>query len=310
MNALNKKYKLFIVIALAVLVIGMTFFGIFGFNQAIDFKNSYEVKVSIDNSVGNAKSVLKSSTDKFFEDKGIDTSEYAFQEMYDGKTLVYKLNQKANITEEEITIYVQDKIDTLVKDANGNLIGADTIEVTAKYSSVIGNDYFEIGWLLLAIGVGAIVIFVYALIMEKLSGATATIFSSILAGLLFVALMGITRLPAYPFVGFGIALSIFLSGALAISTLSRCKEELKNTANAKLSTWQIADKVMAKELRKYLFIAVAIAVSAVALFAFITPYLMIVAGQLVLAGICALCSSYFGAPLIWASIKGRKKKNA
>ena len=154
MNGLAKKYKLFIVIALAVLVLGMTFFGIFGFNQAIDFKDAYEVKVSIDNPVSGAKSALKSSTEKFFEENGIKFVKSATQTVDTGKTLVYKLNEKVSVTETEIKDYVQGKIDAL--------FGVDTIEVTAEYRSVIGNDYFEVGWLLLAIGVGLIVSFVYS----------------------------------------------------------------------------------------------------------------------------------------------------
>lgn len=309
MNALNKKYKLFIVISLVLLVVGMTIFGIFGFNQAIDFKKGYEVRVSIDNNVGNAKSVLEDATESYFDAKGIVSAEYAFQKMDDGKTLVYKFREKISVTESDIETYVQNKLDTDVTN-NGTAVGVGVVEVTAFYGEVIGNDYFEVGWLLLALGIGVVITFVYALIMEKLSGATATVGASLLASLLFVAVMGITRIPAYPFVGYGIALAGILAAVLSVATVGRCKEEFKNSASSKLSTWQIADKVMKYESKKYLFTAVAVLVAAVAIAAFIVPYMIIVAGQIVVAGACALYSAYFGAPLVWAAIKGSKKKKA
>ena len=309
MNALNKKYKLFIVISLVLLVVGMTIFGIFGFNQAIDFKKGYEVRVSIDNNVGNAKSVLEDATESYFDAKGIVSAEYAFQKMDDGKTLVYKFREKISVTESDIETYVQNKLDTDVKN-NGVAVGAGVVEVDAFYGEVLGNDYFEVGWLLLALGIGVVITYVYAKIREKLSGATATVGASLLASLLFVAVMGITRIPAYPFVGYGIALAAVLAAALSIATVGRCKEELKNSASAKLNTWQVADKVMKYEGKKYLFTVVAVLIAAVALVAFIVPYLIIAAGQMAIAGLCACFAAYFGAPLVWAAIKGSKKKKA
>ena len=43
---LLKKIKIFFVVALALIVVGFTMFGIFGFNQTVDYKPSYEVQAS------------------------------------------------------------------------------------------------------------------------------------------------------------------------------------------------------------------------------------------------------------------------
>ena len=67
---------------------------------------------------------------------------------------------------------------------------------------------------------------------------------------------------------------------------------------------------MKYEGKKYLFTVVAILIAAVALVAFIVPYLIIAAGQMAIAGLCACFAAYFGAPLVWAAIKGSKKKKA
>ena len=81
----------------------------------------------------------------------------------------------------------------------------------------------------------------------------------------------------------------------------------KNAGNSKLSVKQVADKAIGIESKKYIFIAIAVLVCAVSLAAFITPYLLIVGGQIILAGIVGLASAYFVSPLVWGAIKGAKK---
>ena len=48
MNAISKSMKWFTIVVIAVLVIGMTLLGVFGLNDTVDFKESYEVQVSVD----------------------------------------------------------------------------------------------------------------------------------------------------------------------------------------------------------------------------------------------------------------------
>ena len=51
MCKLNLKAKLFIVISLVVLVVGMSLFAI-GFNQTVDYKESFEVRVTTNQRTG------------------------------------------------------------------------------------------------------------------------------------------------------------------------------------------------------------------------------------------------------------------
>lgn len=306
MNRLLKKYKLFIVISLIILVAGMALLGFVGLNQTVDNKFSYEVEINIDQNVGNAKEVLKSSAESYFDQKDIDTVGYAYQEFDDGKIIVYKFKENVKLNVSELEVYIQDKLDTKVVDADKNAIPAGTVEVSAEYASVIGNDNLQFGWLLLSLGIAIVASFIYALIMEKLSGALATIGSSVLSAVLFVALISIVRVPAYPNFGVAIAISAVVCAVLSIATVGRLKEEFKNS-NAKYATSELVEKVMKKESKKYLFTAIAVAVSAVALSAFIVPNMMFVGAQLLLSGLCGLSVAYFTAPLIWLAIKGNKK---
>ena len=46
--SINGKYKIWVVLTIAVLLIVFTLFGIFGFNQTVDYKDSFEAVVSMD----------------------------------------------------------------------------------------------------------------------------------------------------------------------------------------------------------------------------------------------------------------------
>lgn len=286
------KNKLFIIITLVITVIGMTLFGVFGFNQTVDYNKSFEVRVSVEQNVASAKETMLTETNAYFASKGIKAKDYAFQTLGEGETLIYKFANAIPADVSGLEAHLESKI-------------ADN-DITVNMDEVVGNNKFDIGWLLLAIGLAIVASFVYAIIMEKLAASVAVAFSSIASFIVFVALMGLTRLPAYPFVGAAAALAAAFGGLLSIATAARLREEFKNAErpNAK----EIAEKVMKEEGKKYLFTIIAVLVAAVALAAFISPYMMIVAGQIALAALSAVGVSYFGTPLIWSAIKSKKSK--
>lgn len=290
MNRISVKSKLFIIITLIVILAGMAFFAI-GPNQTVDYSNSYEVRVSVNQKTG--IETLKSATEEYFNNNGIKTADYAYQEIDGGKILVYKFKNQVPEKISGLAEYVQPKL-------------SETLKVTVDVDETMVQDNQLSVWAIVALGISAVAICLYALIMEKLSGAVATICSSIFSALLFVALVNLTRIPAYPFFGAGVGFALALGSALSVTTANRLKEEYKNSAD-KTDTMAIADKVMSSEKGKYLFAMIILLVGAVALAALFVPYMMIVGGQIALAGLSALAVAYFTTPLVWASIKGAKK---
>lgn len=289
MCKLNLKSKLFIVISLVVLVVGMALLSV-GLNQTVDYKNSFEVRVSINQRT--AIETIRTETEKFFDDNGINAKDYAYQELGEGKILIYKFSKEVPAKVNELQAYLQ-----------SNLEG--TLKATVEIDEVVTNQSEINGYIALALGIAVIAIFIYAVIMEKLAGSVATVCASLLSGLLFISLISITRIPAYPFVGVTTALAVALGAGMAVSTVNRLNEEYKNSANKK-STFEIAEKVEKAECLKYLFTAIILLVVSATISAFFVPYMMIIGGQIALAGICALAVSYLGAPLLWAVIKGKK----
>lgn len=291
-----KKMKWFIVGILVVLLAGMTMFGIMGFNNTVDYSKSYEVQVSVDQTIDQAKETLKSSADKYFSDNKISSVSYAYQELDEGATLVYKFNED-----------ISDKVAGLEGAVNNNLKANDkTKDVIAKVvvSEVNGVNNTDTLKTLLALGVGIVVIFVYALIMEKVSGAVSVLCSSILSLLVFISLLSITRLPAVPFVEIIGAVAVVFSALLSVSTVGRYREELKSAE--KLSANEVAQKVAVQEGKKYILALISVFISAVALSALLSTYMMFAGLQILLAGISATTCAYCVTPLIWTGIKGRK----
>ena len=298
MNRLAKKYKLFIVITLAVLVVGMAIFGFFGFNQAIDYSKGYEVRVSIDQNTTSARQILQSSTQQYFDLKGVNPVDYATQQLNDGKIIVYKFDKDIKLDKQALKSHIQSNLDQN---------SLNNITANVEYDLVLGNGEIEIGWLLLGIGIGLVATFIYALIMEKLSGAVAMLCSSVVSALAFTSILSLVRLPSAPAFSASLVLAIALSAVLSLTTVAKLKESYKNSVN-KPNVIELTEKVMKNEGKKYLFVAIAVGVCAVALSAFLVPYIMFAGGQILLAGLSATVVSYFVTPLLWSAIKSDKKK--
>ena len=75
------------------------------------------------------------------------------------------------------------------------------------------------------------------------------------------------------------------------------------------SVKEIADSVSKTEFKKYLYVLVAIVIASVAVSAFFMRYMLIIGGQLLVAGLVSTACAYFMTPLMWTAIKG-KHKNA
>ena len=299
MNGVMKKIKWFVIVTLIVLVGGMTVFGVMGFNDTVDYKPSYEMQVSVDQSIEQAKTILKTSADKYLLDNGISHAEYAYQEMDDGKVLVYKFCE--DVTERVSGL--KEYIDTALQ---GDEVAKGAL-ATVEVNQVDGDNFSQICWILLGIGITLVVAFLYTLIMEKLASAVAVLCSSVVSFLLFFSLMALTRLPAATFVGALSAVSVALSAALSVTTVNAYKSEIKESVKGKISHCDIADKVAKKECKKYLFALIIALVSAVAISAFLVPYMMILGAQIAIASVSAVVAAYFTTPLIWTLIKKDKK---
>lgn len=295
MNGLMKKIKWFIIATLVVLVAGMTLFGIFGFNNTVDYANdSYELKIVIDQPLDDAKETLKKSANDYFAEKGIAV--VSSQEIDEGMGLIFKFS---NDVEKKLSD-MQGKVDTSLASTG---VKVDVFE----YNIVHGSNNVKIEKAFIALAIGLVVIFIYTMIMERFASALAVCASYVISMLVFIALMNIVRVPAAPFVEVSMTLSAVLSAILSITTVGRLKEQVKN-AEGKIDFASLSLNVMAIEKKKYVISLVAILIASLALIALFTSYTIYAGAQLLLAGVSAISTSYFLTPLIWTAIKAKNKK--
>lgn len=288
------KNKLFIIITVALLVIGLALFGVFGMNNTVDYSKSYEINVSVDGNVGETSATMKSVSDSYLASKGFNDVDYAFQQTEDG-TLIYKfVNDVSSVNVAELEAEITKALN-------------NTLVVTVKaYETVNFNDN-QIGWIILACGLAIIASFIYTLFMEKLAGALTVIATSIISAVLFVAMMGITRIPAQPVLPAVILLSALLASVLSMGIVNRCREALKNVGNDKLSYAQVADKCSAQSRLRVIIVTCALALAGIALVALAPVYLKLAGIQLILSAIVSSFTAYAWSGIIWSALKAVKK---
>lgn len=291
-----KKAKIFFISVLVVLVVGLTLFSVFGFNQTVDYRDSYEVQVSVDQKVGNVLQVTNEATNEYFSQKGIKPIDYTTQILDDGMTVLYKFNSDQTILTTGLKTAVENAIESksTVKDV--------FVEVSVR--EVVASSNVNVGRYILAIVIAIVGAFVYALIVEKLASAVSVAFSMILSAILFMSLMGITRIPASPFATISGIVAVVLAGVISIVTVNRYKAEYKKAD--KLTNAEIVDKVANNSKKLYLLLGSALLLTAIALCVLGLPYVMIASAQALVAGISGISSAIFGTPFMWCLIKKNK----
>ena len=293
-----KNFKIWIIVTLALIVGGMFILGFVGFNNPVDFKVSYQLKVDVEEDFADSISIAKSVTDKFFKDNGISDLDYAFYTGDDG-SVVYSFHED-----------VADKIDGLEEKLQIALNDAG-VNLEAKVSTTESTPYFSKNVLniALAVGVSAIAIMIYLIIMEKPASALAVLGSTLLSALIFASLLAITRVPALPFALATIVFSALLSALLATLFVSKAKAIVKNVANDKLTKREIADKAFGKNVLPLIGVLAVSIVSAILFIAIGTGYLKFLGIQIALGGISAVFSAGAWTPVIWSALrKGKTKK--
>ncbi len=299
MNGVMKKVKWFIVSTLVILVVGITLFGVFGFNNTGDYSSSFDLRVTITQPIEKAQQTLKTTADKYMAEKGINV--ISTQTLDNGIGYVFKF---AGDVSEQIADLEQAINDALSQDP---LTATVTVaDFDPNFASGYGDN--NVKGILIAMSIAVVLIFVYTLIMDKLAAAVAVICSAILSALVFIALMSITRLPSIPYVQLiALAFSFVLGAVMSIMTTGRLKEAVKNQTG-KFEYDNLAVGVMNAEKKKTVLALVAVFVASVALMALFASYTAIVGASLLVAGVSAVGVSYFITPLLWTTIKTSKKK--
>ena len=289
-----KKYKIFFIAVLSLLVVGMILFGIFGINSDIDSRKAYELKVSVNIDVEDSVEVTKTASEKAIKDNGLNYVDVQVAD--DGMTIIYKFDKDATKIKTKVQTAVQTALDKL---------GNSQLEATVESNVVIGGYYKQVGKFILALGIALAIVFIYSLILEKLSGGVAVGCSTLLAGVLATAMLGITRIPAGANVGALIAIAMAVGGGLSAMLCAKYRTGLK-TAD-KVRPNEIVENVHLSMIKVYAVLAIVLCVIALLGLILGVRVFVLMLG-VALSAIVGIASSAYTTPFMWSLIKSRKKK--
>lgn len=285
------KFKTWLVITLAVIVVGMAMIGILNINKGVDFVPSYEVSVSVDQNVANATDTVKAEAEKYFEEKGLKFVSYAYQTMQKGNTHVYKFQSKTLINEKELADLLNQKLNS--DKAFAEVFVRETV-------NPISYEGLEV---LLAAGLVIVAIFIYLFFLQKAASAFTVVLVSVISALMYASLIAITRIPVYPYFAISVVIAGLLAAVLSSATTEKYKEALKSGADYK----EIAEMGASSSIGRHAFVFFTLLVTAVALaVAGGFGYLTYVGLALIVADVASVFTAYVWTPILWVLLKGNK----
>lgn len=290
------KTKIFLIAGLAIVLVGMVFLGIFGLNKTADYKESYEIKVSVNINEKNSSEVVKDAAEKYLSDNGVSYVRYGTQTVEDGETFIYKTQDKKELDAEGLKAAVQTALNE-----KAEVAGLVAYASIYKISVTSSGEVFKT---VIAIAVAAAVVFLISLFTVKAAGATTVLSVAVISALLFVSLVSLLRIPAEPFFFATMAVAMILAETLSFADVYSFKKGLKATEKADFAG--IKDAVLSKSFK----IAIAVLCAAV-IFTAVSLilgeiYLLFGGLQLIVAVVAAGITSLVGSPVIFDAL--RKKQ--
>ena len=298
--SITKSFKIFLIIALSIVVVGMVFLGIFGFNKTADYGAGYEVKVHVNQytPTGNTIEVTKNATEIYFVENGIKALAYTQRAEGTGLDLIYKFGGDVSEKCAGLAAAVQSALDT-----DAEVVGLTaTAEVYATDAVVNG----QFGWILLAVGIATVVFFVYLLFAAKFAQAVSVVCSAAVSAILYISLISIARVPVYPTGAIVGVFAFALSLALSVVMASRYKEIAK--LNEDMSVKEVADEAARKSFLRFIVIGVLVALASLIFIGVGPAYVRFIGVQMLIADVAVLFASYAFTPTVFSVLKKSGKK--
>ena len=294
MKSITSKWKIWLIITLTIVAVGMVLMGVLGMNEAVDYSKSYEVQVNIDQDVDDASKKVCAISESYFAKKGAKDTAYATQKTSTGG-YIFKFAEDPGIDAEDLE-------QTITEALNNS-----KVEVSTDIKQVVTNNKYDVLGISLILGIRAVDIFLFILIKDKFKGALAVLTASVVSTLLALALIAITRVPAMPFLPLTICGALCLGSVLSSGMVARFNIDKKNADGTGLSDNEIADKGAKASVSRILCLVCSVLVFSLVLDFVNIGYLSFVAIHTVIAGVSAGFTSLFITPVIWSAVKNNKK---
>lgn len=286
-----KKWKIVLVSALAVLLVGMVMLGIFGINNTKNYDSVNQLKVSVSLDLTESSEKAQETTEKYLQDKAIETYSFGSQILNDGRVFVYQIKSgDVNVDELKTTI------DTAINNNKVN-VKVDVSEITV-YSENQGLRIVG------AMAITAVAIFVVLFFVEKWKSALTVACTSILSALIFFALINVTRIPAVSLLGVSLGVAFLIGAVLSSVVIVRFREIIKNSSSKSIA--EIANQGVQSSLLRICFVCVVLAVLGALVAVLLGGYSVFVGLQIVLASLVAGACTVFVTPLLWVLFNDKK----
>lgn len=291
---LVKNDKIWKIIALVVIVVGMAMLGIFGLNKTVDYKASYEVIVSVDQDIDGSANKAQEATEAYFKSVGAKTTCLSVQLVNEGTQFIYKFTDVKSIVKDSLLSAITTKVNN------------PKVDSEVEINEVVANPDLQIAYFVGAIAIIAVAVFAYLWIFEGIASALAVVASSALSVILFISLISIARVPAFPTFGLMIAIALVINLILSSGLVNRIKEEVKSAGNAGLTKKEIAGKALENNLKRFLILGLCL----VGISGFLVGIGLATSGNmafigisLLIATICAFFTAITATPYFWTVIK-------
>ena len=293
------KTKIWIIVALAIVLIGAVFISVFGLNQTPDYKTAYEVTVSVDQNVQNSGKVVKKAAEDYFSGVGYKYSGYATQEIGDGTEYIYKSHKAGDVKEADLLEAINDALK-----ADENLGGLGLV-ATVEYKQTAVTGDISAWKIVLACALGLIAAFIIALFTVKAASALTILCNALMTAVLYVMLLAITRIPALPDLVIGGAIGVITASVMTFVITCRYKEILK-AGNTDFKA--VAEEGLNCGAARLIFIACVGALAAIALSIAGGVYVTFTGLKILVAVASAFLVSCVATPSLWTVLKTVKLK--
>ena len=298
-NKIAGKFKIFLPVALLILVAGIVLAAIFGMNTAPEYGSEKTLKIHVNSYYSEERvNAVETACAKVFSDKSVDESYKRVERSASANdyTIVYSF--KGDFSDEKLN-ELRTEVAAKLTGENGALNGIDEDLVSVSASFSVPHTARSAHFILraaIAGGVLLVAVFVYTAIRHKLAGGVIAAAITLVTLALTTALTVIVRVPVSSTCANALFLSTVLGAVYGVAVAGKMRKAETNEENEGLS----AKEIVAKEMpEKSLLIATcALAVGIVLIGAMgISPV-----QWLSLIALLGLASAYFTAGILFPSI--------
>lgn len=291
MKTLMSKTKIVLIVLLAVLIAGVTLFGVMGLNKTQTFGESYEVQISTQIDFTDHADTIKETAEKVLKKHGVKTADYSLTQEYGSVSIFLFKNKLPEEVINELKTEVTAAITT-------DKVPMD-VEVTQYEANVVKDN--SVRWQLIVGTLGAILAFgVYLMFRQRFAAAFSVMVATALEGGLFLALASVSRIPVNTSFYAVMLASVALTALLSAIYTGKAREYTKKRAELeKASAEEVSEKLEKTNELSIAVFSIAMLLFAVAFLA-IGPALMRWTGLLlVVATISVDLAVLFVLPFFW-----------